>query len=90
MPADPARNFRITISSVEPPDLQALAVCELLAFSGLDATERPSHMIDPFPKAEVIWSRACCRAKSFLDMLSSFESLPSDLDPLLPSWVKRN
>jgi hypothetical protein len=41
-------------------------------------------MIDPFPNAEVIWSRACLRAKSFLDMLSSPESLPSDFERLLP------
>ena len=51
----------------------------------LGDTERPSHIIDPFPKELVIWSRACFRAKSFLDIFSSQESLPSDLGFLLPS-----
>jgi len=50
-------------------------------------TERPSHMMDPFPNAEVIWSRACWRASSFLDMFSSPESLPSDLERLLPLGI---
>lgn len=50
----------------------------------LGATERPSHMIDPFPNEVVIWSIACWRARSFLDLFSSLESLSSDLDFLLP------
>lgn len=55
--------------------------------TSLGESERPSHMIDPFPNVEVIWSRACLRAKSFLDMFSSPESLPSDLERLLPSGM---
>jgi hypothetical protein len=50
----------------------------------LGASERPNHMIDPFPNWLVIWSRACCKAKSFFDVFSSPDSLPSDLDFLLP------
>lgn len=51
----------------------------------LGETDRPSHMIDPFPNEVVIWSNACCNASSFFDKFSSLESLPSDLDFLLPS-----
>jgi len=53
----------------------------------LGETVRPSHIIDPFPNVDVIWSMACCKAKSFLDMFSSPESLPSDLERFLPSHI---
>ena len=42
--------------------------------------ERPSHIIAPFPNADVIWSIAWCNAKSFFDIFSSPESVPLDFD----------
>lgn len=50
----------------------------------LGDSDLPSHMIDPFPNEEVIWSSACLKAISFFDKFSSPESLPSDFDFLLP------
>lgn len=51
----------------------------------LGVTDRPSHIIDPFPNEAVIWSKASCSAVSFFDNPSSLESLPSDLDFFRPS-----
>lgn len=84
-----SKYFRIQLNTLgSPPVPRAISKAnEPVEITGtvLGETERPSHISAPFPKEEVMWSSACCSASSFFDIFSSQESLPSDLDLLLPS-----
>lgn len=78
-------NLKITFGS--PPVPSAISRAnEPVDTTGtwLEQADRPSHMIEPLPKDEEIWSMACWRAICFFDIFSSNDPLPSDFNFLLP------